>query len=300
MNYKGLINWGIVIHGFIDGYSRLIVGMEAATVLGVFLRAANTYGVPSRVRGDHGTENVRVAAFMEWFMGEFRGSYIWGRSVFNGIGVHFWPIREIFRSIHNIRIERLWWDVTTQFGHRWHQLFTELELSNGLNIHNPSHKWLLHFLFLDEINRNISSFTRHWNNHVIRMGRNAPNRSPADMFVFDRLTQGQRGAVLSLEGLEIFGVDWEALGETFIRQAHARNSTPSRPEGVTSWLGHTGPPPNLSEVVVDTPQSPVVTQLGMFEDGLDTVVDWDDVTWNGLIYRWSVGLAYCMTVDPSF
>ena len=58
-DYKGLINWGIVIHGFINGYSRLIVGTEAstnneaATVLGVFLRVAlaNTYGVPSRVRG---------------------------------------------------------------------------------------------------------------------------------------------------------------------------------------------------------------------------------------------------------
>ena len=58
--------------------------------------------------------------------------------------------------------------------------------------------------------------------------------------------------------------------------------------------------PNLSEVVVDTPQWPEVTQLETFEDGLDAVVDWDDITWNGLIYRWGVGLAYCMTVDPSF
>ena len=68
-----------------DGHSRLIVGMEAATnnnastVFGVFLRATNKYGVPSRIRGDHGGENVDVAAFMEWFRSGTRGSYIWGR-----------------------------------------------------------------------------------------------------------------------------------------------------------------------------------------------------------------------------
>ena len=56
----GLIRWGIVIHGFIDGYSRLITGLRASdnnmgnTVLDIFLQAAEIYGVPSRLRGDHG------------------------------------------------------------------------------------------------------------------------------------------------------------------------------------------------------------------------------------------------------
>ncbi|KAJ7847591.1 hypothetical protein B0H14DRAFT_3675428, partial [Mycena olivaceomarginata] len=42
---SGLIRWGIVIHGFIDGYSRLITGLRASdnnrvqTVLDVFLAA---------------------------------------------------------------------------------------------------------------------------------------------------------------------------------------------------------------------------------------------------------------------
>ena len=83
--YLGLIRWGIVIHGFIDGYSRLITGLQAndnntgQTVLDLFLRAAAIYGVPLRLRGDHGVENILVAAWMEMHRGERRGSYIWGR-----------------------------------------------------------------------------------------------------------------------------------------------------------------------------------------------------------------------------
>jgi hypothetical protein len=83
----GLIRWGIVIHGFIDGYSRLITGLRASdnnrasTVLDIFLRAAEVYGVLSRLRGDHGTENLIVANWMEVYRGTRRGSYIWGRHV---------------------------------------------------------------------------------------------------------------------------------------------------------------------------------------------------------------------------
>ena len=81
----GLIRWGIVIHGFIDGYSRLITGLRASdnnrasTVLDLFLAGAAVYGIPSRLRGDHGTENLLVAAWIEDFRGTLRGSYIWGR-----------------------------------------------------------------------------------------------------------------------------------------------------------------------------------------------------------------------------
>lgn len=83
----GLIRWGIVLHGFIDGYSRLVTGLRAsnnnraATVLDVFREAAERYRVPSRLRGDHGTENLQVAEFMETYRGVRRGSYIWGRYV---------------------------------------------------------------------------------------------------------------------------------------------------------------------------------------------------------------------------
>ena len=83
--FLGLIRWGIVIHGFIDGYSRLITGLRASnnnstdTVFNLFMCAAEIYGVPSWMRGDHGTENLIVALFMEHMRGIRRGSYIWGQ-----------------------------------------------------------------------------------------------------------------------------------------------------------------------------------------------------------------------------
>jgi hypothetical protein len=95
-----MLRWRIVIHGGIDGYSRMIVYLRAATkntasnVFQCFLTAVQKFGLPSRVRSDKGGENVDVA----WFMlnhplrGPNRGSHIPGRSV------------------HNQRIERLWRD----------------------------------------------------------------------------------------------------------------------------------------------------------------------------------------------
>jgi hypothetical protein len=82
----GLIRWGIVIHGFIDGYSRLITGLRAhnnnrgQTVLDLFLAACAIYGVPSHLRGDHGVENLLVAAWMEENLGgQQQRAYLWGR-----------------------------------------------------------------------------------------------------------------------------------------------------------------------------------------------------------------------------
>ena len=63
----------------------MITGLRAAdnnkgeTVLGLFLEGASTYNVPMRLRGDHGVENILVAAWMEWFRGQDHNAYIWGR-----------------------------------------------------------------------------------------------------------------------------------------------------------------------------------------------------------------------------
>lgn len=75
-----------MIHCFIDGYSRFVLAIQAnnnnraSTVKDLFVnKVVNVHGRPSRVRGDHGTENLQVAAYMEEYGGPDRGSYIWGR-----------------------------------------------------------------------------------------------------------------------------------------------------------------------------------------------------------------------------
>ena len=86
-----LIRWRVVIHGGIDGYSRLPVYLRASTnnladtVLLCFLDAVRRNGLPSRVRCDRRGENVRVSEFMlnHPERGPGRRSCITGRSVHN-------------------------------------------------------------------------------------------------------------------------------------------------------------------------------------------------------------------------
>ncbi|CAB4015173.1 RNA-directed DNA polymerase from transposon X-element [Paramuricea clavata] len=101
--HHSLIRWGLVVHGCIDGFSRRIMFLKCSnnnlsqTVLELFMNAIEKDGLwPSRIRVDHGVENVLVCDAMVSARGEGRGSFIAGPST------------------RNQRIERLWRDVFRQ------------------------------------------------------------------------------------------------------------------------------------------------------------------------------------------
>ncbi|KAJ7025144.1 hypothetical protein C8F04DRAFT_968143, partial [Mycena alexandri] len=83
-------------------------------------------------------------------------------------------------STRNTRIERLWVEVGTQFARRWRGFFTRLERWHGLDHTSPYHLWLLHQLFLVDINSDCEDFQAEWNLHPLSGTRNK-GQSPADL-----------------------------------------------------------------------------------------------------------------------
>lgn len=210
------------------------------------------------------------------------------------------------RSVHNIRIERLWVDVTVQVGSIWKERFRMLELRCGLDINNTCHIWLLHFLFLRVINEQLEGFARGWNEHVI-WGPQGPGRSPRDMFVFDSLALGIRGDPLPAEDasqfvqgvdeipedeVEAYGVDWEAVDDDV-------PNNDAEDLGTSTWSGRTGPPDRLSEVALEAPHAPPSQGIGAaLEAHLSDIARSASET--DVADLWFRGLAFARSLDGAF
>ncbi|KAI0349785.1 hypothetical protein OH77DRAFT_1414363 [Trametes cingulata] len=182
---------------------------------------------------------------MEETRGLNRGSYIWGRSV------------------HNTRIERLWYDVTRGFGAKWKTFFLELEADHGLEPERPSHLWLLHHLFLEGLNADAHDWADSWNAHRLHIsGERAA--SPRELFMFGMIRHGPRGIERVLEPVheeladpEIagYGIDWDVIDDPALVAHH--NAHNPLPGGSNSTFGPISIPQQLSEVTCDPPLCPL-------------------------------------------
>eukprot|EP00111_Clytia_hemisphaerica_P003587 TCONS_00010237-protein len=175
-----LIHWKFVVHACIDGYSRLITYLKCApdnlssTVLEAFLHATKKYGVPARMRGDHGGENVKVAQYMRTVK-DSHSAYIQGPSV------------------HNQRIERLHYDTTHCVLSHYISLFRFMEENEILDRCNDLDLYCLHKVFLPRIQSSLDQFANGWNHHQISTER---NKSPFQLFtcgMMDKKNKDQPG-----------------------------------------------------------------------------------------------------------
>ena len=177
-----------MIHGGIDGYSRLPVYLKcaannlAATVLECFTDAVFTYGLPLRVRSDMGGENFGVAQFM-WSQPEREAS-----SIIMG------------RSVHNQRIERLWRDVFQGCISLYYELFTHLETVGLLDPCSEVHLFALHFVYLLRIQRSLDYFRTAYIHHPIS---SCHNSTPAQLFFTGLQNAVQRNRTIADQLFEV-------------------------------------------------------------------------------------------------
>lgn len=164
------------------------------------------------------------------------------------------------RSVHNIRIERLWRDLTSGFGAKWKLFFQNLELHENLDRDSDAHIWLLHHLFVGPINEDTLQWAESWNNHTITI-RGERQRSPHDMFFFGMIQNGPRGIHPAdddeIEDFGSYGIDWEDYDDDHILEHHRQANHNDNP-GDNPFMSNQ--PERMTRVDVDEPGCPLTEE----------------------------------------
>lgn len=130
-------------------------------MLSDFLTAMKSHGIPSRVCADKGGEFVHIEKLMNAINGQNHNSFISGKSV------------------HNIRIDRLWRDVFTKVIEKYCNLFIMMEERNVLDIENLIHLPCLHHVFGKRIQNRLNFWKWAHKDHMIRSER---NKTPSQLW----------------------------------------------------------------------------------------------------------------------
>jgi hypothetical protein len=215
------------------------------------------------------------------------------------------------RSVHNTRIERLWYDVTEGFGRQWKDLFYGLETHHGLDVEDPSHIWLLHWLFLPAINEDATAWANTWNSHKIQLeGERRSN--PHQLHLRSCLIDGMRGLPPVItetghigddnrqigdnevydeepEDYATYGIDWEAMDDPHLMDHHRENN----PQEDDDTPFHQRPV-WINEVICEPPDSPLTEdQLERFEEELASIFDLESKDMDVHRLVWVTALDLC-------
>ena len=103
---------------------------SSRTAFKLFEEAVSVFNVPSRVRSDRGGENILVCRYTVMYRGVGRGSH------------------NVGSSVHNHRIEQLWWDVYRCVCTTYHTLLYSMEAMGILDPSSESDLFVLQLLTL--------------------------------------------------------------------------------------------------------------------------------------------------------
>lgn len=178
------------------------------------------------------------------------------------------PTNSYLRSVHNIRIEHLWVDLTNGIGSKWKLFFQDLEVSSGLNVDNAHHIWLLHHLFLDVLGREIHGWAEAWNHHRMSTHDHGMS-SPHEMCFLSMLQHGARGfevtptfhppedTLQSDDAIVEYGIDWDDVENHSIRSHHdlVNQHDPLNNNPFVAYI-----PETLNHIQVDEPNCPLLPE----------------------------------------
>ena len=187
-----------MIHGGIDGFSRLVVYLHASTnnrastVLALFREAISYYNVPSRVRSDG--------------FGKRRGWKVYDT---NGRSEQEQYHNCIINSVHNQRIERLWGEVNRVVVSRFLNIFLFLERRGAFDPNNETDIYALHFVFIPLINVAFSELSRQWNDHPVTT---ESNYSPRQLWTQGMLQLGSSHLSAVRDVIEGENLNFEEFG----------------------------------------------------------------------------------------